>query len=356
MAEEAEKIRLGSGEDGQIVFEDLYELDLNELLRHPLLGPFKIEYYNTIFENIRYFLLEFHELYERGQYISHITENEDNAFDNAEDNFIWALNQIQDLPATVKGNDNPEKKQNEILRVVKRVWNQYTPKLKSVILYQRVHSLYETIDVDKLKQVTADSSHLNEEMNRKLSEVDEKLAQLDSKQGQEASEEFETFFKNQANNSKEKKTFWFWVGVVCFVILTFFLAGNFIFFVTGAWIYPSEEVSTDSSVVIGGSVRYGVASISIIVLLSYAVGFSSKQYNIYANQQVVNEHRQNVAKTLTRFYQSTSINDEAKAEIVRQGTEAMFENQATGHINKGRHHEDGGPANTIVQKIPFNKG
>jgi len=97
------------------------------------------------------------------------------------------------------------------------------------------------------------------------------------------------------------------------------------------------------------TVQYGVAKIVFLSLLSYAIGFASKNYHIYAQLETVNIHRKNAANTMSDLLVANPDKPDVRAEVIRQASEAIFKHLPIGHITKTENQS--GPIAEIIERV-----
>ena len=97
------------------------------------------------------------------------------------------------------------------------------------------------------------------------------------------------------------------------------------------------------------TLKYGVAKLVLLSLLSYATGFASRNYHIYAQLASVNTHRKNAAETMNDLIAANPDKEDVRAEIIKQAADAMFRHLPVGHITKSENHY--GPISEIINKF-----
>ncbi len=154
-------------------------------------------------------------------------------------------------------------------------------------------------------------------------------------------------FGDQADEYQGKADEWlskrnFWLGIL-FAVIGINIILFFVLFI-GHLLKP-EFTSPDQVF----TVQYGLAKLALLLVLSYAIGFCSRNYNISSGLAATNRHRKNVAEVLLNAL-SSQLTEEAKGEMVRLAANEMFKHLPVGFINK-EHQNDSGPILEIVKKI-----
>ena len=208
-------------------------------------------------------------------------------------------------------------------------------------------------ELEKQQKAAAEAQReyesLKNNLQKELDELKNRRVELESKKGELVAiglgKDFEDqsfSYKTEAENWLEKRNRWFWVlfaviGINALVyivlVVSFSLSG-------GIQIDPDSIFTW----------QYVLAKIALIILLSYAIGFSSRNYNISSGLAASNRHRKNVAETMLNAL-SSNMDENAKAEISREAASAMFKHLPIGYINK-EHQSDSGPILEIVKKFP----
>ena len=156
-------------------------------------------------------------------------------------------------------------------------------------------------------------------------------------------------FKSQAEEYEKIAEKWLSRGTKFYWVLIVAIGANFtaylllfIFHKTGITGLSPREMFT---------LEYGIVKLALFAVLSYGVGFASKQYHVNSHLAAVNRHRSNVAQTLDDFL---ATKPEEKSEMIRQGTEAMFKHVSIGYIRR-EEQKDNGPIYEIINKFLPNK-
>ncbi len=212
----------------------------------------------------------------------------------------------------------------------------------------------DTQELDKQQKMAAQAEkkykQLSEKMKKELETLQNQRSEVASVQGEIAALRFGKHFEETTEkyeNIAEKR--WYVFGKLSFIVLFGVVIINLIAYIVlfvgeklKWWPLKPTEFFT---------LEYGLVKLALLLLLSYAVGFSVKQYNVNSHLAATNKHRKNIAETMKDFYES-DLDDSAKTAIIHRGTQAMFKHLPIGYISKSEHRNDDGPMHQIINKIP----
>jgi hypothetical protein len=191
---------------------------------------------------------------------------------------------------------------------------------------------------------------LSEQLSEQLQKLSQQQSAIASKKGEVAAETFGKHFEASANTFADAaENRWFKLGRASFILLVFLVTLNILGYLTifigqklGYWAMVPTDFFT---------LEYTALKLALLVLLSYIVGFCSRQYGINSHLAVTNWHRKNVAETMKDFYES-DLDETAKATIIDRGTESMFKNLPVGYITKSENKDGDGPVHQVINQIP----
>jgi len=217
---------------------------------------------------------------------------------------------------------------------------------------ETIRSSTDVKELDKQRKAAAqaqrDYESLKAQISKELADIQARRSEVQQKQGEfvaiglgkdfdDQSQEYQT----KADKWLERRNFWF-------MVLFWVIGGNIALFLVltlGHFAYPVQIAAPEAVF----TLEYGIAKVALLLLLSYAVGFCSRHYNIASGLAATNRHRKNVAEVLLNALGS-QMTDEAKGEMVRLAANEMFKHLPIGYINK-EHQNDSGPILEVVKRF-----
>ncbi len=196
-------------------------------------------------------------------------------------------------------------------------------------------------------QAEREYNELATALRKELEELQKRKDEVSASRGEVAAIGLGKYFEAQASAytveasewaDKRGKFFnWLMAVIVANLVLYIFL---FLTNKVGLWphLVPSEFFTLE----------YGLVKLALLGLLSYAIGFATRNYNINAGLIATNKHRKNVAETLADTLASP-MSEDAKATLAREAATAMFQNLSVGYIKK-EHQNDGGPIFEMIRR------
>jgi hypothetical protein len=274
---------------------------------------------------------EFTEL----QYQTILSKPEIEDIDNRKVRFIDYLKRIDGFNLN---HSNPKPLHDQLEGEIERFSNETTQQTKTNRVFLRQEAALKSKDEEELQkqqkaavQAEAVYKELSNKLQNELENLKQKKTEIETTHGEIASVTLAKHFEKQANEDNfnmnrwlgiRDKTFWLLIIIIVFNFLIYF--GILIFKSLGKITFGPESFFT---------LEYGLAKLALLSILSYGLGFASKNYNVYANMNAINTHRKNVAQTL-QDYIATNPELEAKSEMIKEGTEAMFKHMPIGYIGR----------------------
>jgi len=212
--------------------------------------------------------------------------------------------------------------------------------LRNILVYLRQEAALKSQDTKELQKqqkaaVQAEKEYkvLSNQLKQKLDALEKREQEVEVKHGEIAAEIFGKHFESQAKEYAQRAREWETKRSVFFKWLLFIIIGNLVIYLylfisdkLGIWPnFPPREIFT---------IEYGAVKLALIGLLSYAVGFASKNYSANSHLEIINKHRKNVAETLKDFLGSKPEQND-RSVLIRSGADAMFRGSATGYVSKG---------------------
>lgn len=283
-----------------------------------------------------------------------LTEGEVDTIITYKNNFVALINRLKNFNI---GQANSQVDHDQIEQEFINLNNNVQKSLRAQSVYLRQEVANKSQDIGELKRLQKETFQTKQEYEKLSSQLKEQLGVLDKKKkdiadkkGEVAAETFGKHFEMAAKSYEEKADKeWYILGRNFFIALFIIVVVNFLLYLylfIGNKVNWFEMKPTDFF-----TIEYGLVKLALLILLSYVVGFSSRQYSINSHLAVSNKHRKNIAETMKDFYES-DMDATAKSFIINKGTEAMFENLPIGHISKSESKDNDGPVHQIFNQIP----
>lgn len=209
---------------------------------------------------------------------------------------------------------------------------------------KKLHDEHKT--VAKIKK---EYEQIIDELKKQKTDLEKQTLEVEKAQVEKAAVTFGKHFELQAKEygskargfeSQRKVLFrWFLVIIVGNIVAFLYL------FITFK-LNRSPHLDPDNFF----TLQYAIFKIALLGLLSWAMGFASRNYHINRNLEAVNNHRKNVAETLRDFVKGSSSPEE-RIQIIKIGADAMFKNIPSGYIGKEISSKDGGPIEHIINNF-----
>jgi hypothetical protein len=197
-------------------------------------------------------------------------------------------------------------------------------------------------------QAQQEYATLANQLKHELVSLQERKKEIESSHGEVAAITLGKHFENQISECRVKRDEWlkkrtilFW-SILCILVINLLLYA-FLLVTHHLDSWPRMEPKEFFTI------QYGVAKLALLAILSYAIGFASRNYNINAGLVATNQHRKNVAETLINVF-SSPLDDIAKGQLTKEGATAMFRHLSVGYIRK-ENQNDNGPVVEIIKKV-----
>lgn len=203
----------------------------------------------------------------------------------------------------------------------------------------------------KLQEQVIQFKKRTEELTKQLLTAEQKIKsetkQIESAKGERAAVRFGKHFEDQAREYQGETKKWlglrnifFWI---LFLIIVLNVIGYFVLFILHK--INQNNIKPEDFF----TIQYGVAKLALLSILSYAIAFSSRNFNVNSNLSSLNRHRKNVAETLNDFLE-TNPEQQDRSKIVESATEAMFKHQPIGYLPKIESKDDG-PIPSVINNF-----
>lgn len=332
-----------------ILVENIKEIDLKELcLNEKRLGTLVFKEGFRYLKKLQDLFIEF-DLFD---YKGNLTVNEINNIDNYKNNFINYLNRIKEFNLN---HSNPGPTHDQIQSEIRNFHDSVIGNIRSSLVYLRQEAQLKSKNERNLQEEQREAvkarkqyEELSKQLKNELELLQKQKGEIETAHGEVAAKYLAIQFNKQAKEYegiaekwllRRNKLYWMLIGII---------GVNFIFYFSFFVLnkigksFPPREIFT---------IEYGVVKLALLAVLSYGVGFASKNYNVNSHLAAINKHRSNVAQTLDDFLVTKP---DRKSEMLRQGTEAMFKHISIGYIRR-EEQKDSGPIYEIINKFLPNK-
>ncbi|RMF97967.1 MAG: hypothetical protein D6734_01045 [Candidatus Schekmanbacteria bacterium] len=300
---------------------------------------------------LRKMLVEFEEL----DYQNLLTSDEVREVDSIKQRLMNYIKRINDLNPETDASFNKNVR-DQIESEIDSFYRTATRQLRSNLVFLRQEAARKSQDQQSLAeeqraamQARKQYEELHKQLKGELELLQKQKGEIEKAHGEIASKYLAAQFNKQAKEYEDEAKKWlllrnrlYWV-LICIIGLNF-LAYLSLFILDKGWNIglPPREIFT---------VEYGLVKLALLAVISYGIGFASKNYNVNSHLSAINKHRRNVAQTLEDFL---ATNPDRKTEMLRQATEAMFRHVSIGYIRREKQ-KDNGPIYEIINKFLPNK-
>lgn len=339
------------------------------------LGSLTFDESYKYFEELQKFFIELIDL----DYENKLTSTEVTDVNNLGVQFVdHYLSRLKDYNID---QDNAKGIHDSIENEVINFYNDVSRRFRPALVYLRQQAGLESQSAQDLQKERKEIIKAKKEYERLISDLDSKFKglierekEVETKHGEVAAKVLAHHFAKQSNDyAKEAKGEeidyskikgrdryfkrlwkkirrdggWLKKRSFFYLLLVIIISLNFIVYFTILILNKLEIIPLETGDIF--TIEYAVIKIALITLLSWGLGFASKNYNIYSNLEAVARHRKNVAQTLDDFL-ATGPNEKDRSQMIRQGVEAMFKHLPTGYIPKSEQKSEG-PIYRIINTI-----
>jgi hypothetical protein len=328
--------------------DSLEILDIEALTLNPKFGSLIFDGAKNKLEKIRQWFIEFEKLDYQSQLPEDIVNQIHDELTKFDNFVIWLQN------FDIENSSNPKQEHDNFEVEVNRFYNSfYNSFVVSHLIYLRQNAQNENEDKKKLQNELNELASVRKNYESLVKGIQEENKKLSTQKGERAAIKFGKHFESQYIENEGEAKDWLEKREIWFKWLMYIITANLILyvflFITNklAWwphLAPKEFFTLE----------YGLVKLALLSLLSYAISFTSRNYNVNSNLVVLNKHRKNVAETLNDFL-DTELEKEDRSKIVEQATASMFDHKPIGYLPKIESKDDG-PLASIVNNIlkPFN--
>lgn len=321
----------------QITTNSLKNIDLKEVaLDEGRLGGLKFENAWPMIKRMQDYFVELDELGYQKE-----LENDDDLrqIDSLRERLVALLQRIAAFNPGINANDNKTTHDN-LEREVDGIFRETSRAVRLPLLYLRNELARKSSDQQSIEFEQKAAKRAREKSEEILGQLQQKLEQITEREQRIATghEKIATMglalhFESEARKYGDEVKKWFKWGCVVYGTIILFVGGNFIYHWWKGW----DKIT----------LQEGVAKVIIFAAMWYVFAFVIKNYNVSSHLSSVNRHRSAVARTLEDFL---ATDDPRKAEMLENGTEAMFKHAPIGYITKAEK-ESNSPIFEIVNQI-----
>ena len=332
----------------EITIESLNGINIKQLALNSDFGKLKFEKSYLYFKGVQ----DIFKNLDDHDYKNNLTQQEINNIDAKKNQFIEYLARLQKFDiGQAESQQLHDNLENEIINF----HDDTVRNLRIIQLSLKDITASKSEDKQELAkkqkmaaQAEKEYKELSEKMKKELGILTKQKKAIETAHGEMATKVLAHHFAKQANDHqalipKWKKIrsafYWSIITIISLNIISYFyilIVGN----ILNKFSLHTNQIFT---------LEYGVVKLILISFLSYGLSFASKNYNIEANLTIINKHRKNVAQTLEDFL-ATNPGADTKSQMIKKGTDAMFQHHQTGYIATTKQKEDG-PVQAIINNI-----
>ncbi len=289
-------------------------------------------------------------------YQNNLSQEEISAIDIKKDQFIKQLTQLQQFDI---GQADSQTVHDNLEQQFINFYNSTLKGLMTQLVYLRQEIALQSKDERNLQEeqkaatkARKQSEEILEQLKKELNSIRKETKEVAGASGERAAVTLGKHFESQAGEYSSKANNWLTQRSTFFKWLLIIIGVNFILYL---FLFITNKLGVRPNIAPSEffTPQYGVVKLALLALLSYAIGFAGKNYNINSNLEAVNKHRKNVAETLSDFLKTKpEAND--RSQLVKSAAEAMFRNSPSGYGSK-QESKDDGPIHEIVNNIISSK-
>lgn len=337
----------------EITRENLGQIDIKKIaLNKERFGSLTFENVIGQLEKMQGLFVELEDL----GYRDELSQPEVNDIDSKAERFITYIKQLASFNLSTGFNNSQHE---QFIANINQIYDDTFKSLRDKLVYLRQEASLRSQDRGELAKqqkaaVQAEKEYkiLADKFKKDLEVLEDRKSEIESKRGEIAATTFGKHFESQANTHKKNAASWLkirnnYFNGLGFVIITNFIIYIVLFITHKLTVWPNLDPSEFFSL------AYGLVNFALLSLFTYAISFSSKNYNVHSNLKIVNLHRKNVAETISDFLSSNNTNDDLRSKILDRGVDAMFKHLPIGYLPKVEAGDSGifsSLLNTILKK------
>jgi len=277
-----------------------------------------------------------------------------NQINSQRDRFVEFLRRLQTFRLSEGFNkDIRDGFENEVEALYQEVYRSDLPWLT----FLRQDASIQSKDTKKLQdeqkavaKLKSEYEQIIKQLEEKKSEYEKETTAVQKAAGEKAAVTFGKHFEQQAGEYRKEAQKWengrmtlYWIFLVIVIINVLLYAYFFTTFKLN--IKPHLDPNDFFTL------QYGIFKVALLGLISWAMGYSAKNYYINSRLESSNLHRKNVAETIRDFSKSNPSESE-RGEVMRIGADAMFSHAPTNSAYSSKEVEkENGPVDTIITNV-----
>lgn len=334
----------------RITEENVLSVDILSIAQDRRFAELKFENIRKKLPKVQSWLVEANDLGAQ----EFLNIDDQNALKNLKNNLIQHLEKLLTFEIRTT-NDTASSEHQSLENQVDNFYNSAYHKLpKEILPFLRQETARSANDVQELEkqrksalQAQRDYEVLKAQISKELEDIRARRSEVEREQGKFVAIGLGKDFGDQAESYQKNADEWlkkrnFWTKVL-FSVIGSNLVGYFVLLflnlLNSNYISPTQIFT----------LQYGLAKFALLLLLSYVIGFCSRNYNISSGLTATNRHRKNIAEVLLSAL-SSSLSEEAKGQMIGLASTEMFKHLPIGYINK-EHQNDSGPIFDMVKRI-----
>lgn len=334
--------------------ENLRKININTLTLKQEFGALVFDNAHKKLVKIRNWITELEDL----DYQNELPVNLVNSINNFVEEFLNHLRWLENFNITTSG--NPKQDHDNFESRIDDFYNNFISTVLSSLTYLRQEAEKKSKDKRKiyserkeLVQVRKQYDAMISDLKLQLKSLQQEKNKIAATHGEIGAVKFGKHFEREELKDDRKAIKWlelrdYWFRVLLYIIIANFVIYFYLFIANKlSWWpkFPPKDFFT---------LEYGLVKLALLTLLSYAISFASRNYNVNSNLSTLNCHRKNIAETLNSFL-ATNPEKEDRSKILTTAAEAMFKHQPIGYLPKIESKDDG-PVASIINNIlkPFN--
>lgn len=223
------------------------------------------------------------------------------------------------------------------------------------LTFLRQNASVQSKDTKKLQEeqkavakIKSEYEQIIKQLEQKKSKYEKETAAVQQAAGEKAAVTFGKHFEQQAKEYNKEAAKWekgritlYWAFLIIVVVNVLL----YVYFFTTFKLDVKPHLNPNDFF----TLQYGIFKVALLGLISWAMGYSARNYYINLRMESLNLHRKNVAETIRDFSKSNP-SDEERAQVMQIGADAMFRHVSTSYSQKQNDKEDG-PVETIVNNF-----
>lgn len=328
--------------------EELESIDVDSLTLDPKFGSLTFNDASKKLNKIKKWLIELDKL----GYSNLLPETVVAEIQNCATEFDGYIDWLRNF--AIDTSPNPKQEHDHFENQINTFFNQfYIRFVVTHLTYLKQEAQTQSKDKKNLAEEQKKLAEIRRNYEDIVKGVQNETKQLEKARTEQAAKRFGKHFELQSKKNKTDADFWLEKRNLWFITLIGTILVNLVFYL---YLFTTYKLNLPPNLKPSDffTIEYGLVKLTLISVLSYAISFTSRNFNINSNLVTLEQHRKNVAETLNDFIDS-DLEKEDRSKIVEKATEAMFTHRPIGYLPKIET-KDEGPISSIYNFInPFNR-